>query len=401
MRPRAHRQATHRFIIMVIFALLVATLQVSSQPKGVPTATPSSPAPVVSPSANSTPSASPTSAIVPSKPIVPAEPEPQASATPKPNARDIGILVSDTGNHRIICIQDMKGKNLKSFGFPGHGIGRLLNPAQVWVDHLGRIYIADKGNHRIIRMDNMTGLGWSEMDGFDSPEGVAVNGKQVIVSDSATHKVSIYSDFGGNLTQTLSDPRLHNPGHIWVDDKGEIYVSCGSDPPGGRVVKLVNPGDANGTKWQVFDGKGLKGVGFLPSQVVTQNGDIWMADSSSSRLVRCENMDGKSAREAGGFGQRIGRFQNPLGMAVDQKGNLYVADTQNDRIIFLPGTAASDPTQWAGWSGHSNDNESISLRNPSSIFVWNPSPPPPPDEDEDGKDGKKGKKPKGKGTTPK
>ena len=388
----------------VLCAALAGSLQARPLPPlAQATATPKAASTPILPAASAT--AQPTNAATPIVPDPSATPTlqpgltvpilpPTTEGTPsvaKPVSA--GIVISDTENHRIVSIEDMTGKGLKSFGFPGHGLGRLLHPAQVWVDHQQRIYIADKGNNRIIRLDEINGRGWTEMGNFSAPEGVCVSGNELFVSDTGNNRICVYSDMGGTLLRTYSDPRIQRPGHLWVDDKGLLYVTCGQDPPGGKVVKVSDMADTSGSRWQVFDGQGLRGVGFQPGQIVTQKSYLWLIDTSSSRLVRCEDLQGKSPRELGGFGNKLGRFQNPRGLAVDAKGNLYVADTGNDRIIFVPGT---DVSQWTTWSGKSSNAEAegISLRSPSSIFVWNPAPPPKPpeDEDKDGKGKKGGKK---------
>jgi hypothetical protein len=244
-----------RQFLLLLFVGLLATLQNVQAAGDQPVTT--SPTPTATKAAPTT-----SKAIVPAGDPSPAKAAkaatPTPSATPGAQARMGAIIISDTENHRVLSIDDMTGKGLKSIGFPGHGVGHLLNPAQVWVDYKGRIYIADKGNHRVIRIDDISGQGWSEMNGFESPEGLAVRGKEVIVSDTGANKVLVYSEFGGNLTQTYSDPRMQRPGHLWLDDKGSLYVTCGSDPPGGRVIQIPQKGDAS--RWVVFEGQGLKGV---------------------------------------------------------------------------------------------------------------------------------------------
>ena len=378
------RQSVPRYLLrQVLLLVCVALFAMQGVRAAGDKPTTGTPSPQLSaPPSTASPSAAPTASNS-SKPILPAaepataSPTPSASKTPQP-----AIIISDTDNHRILQIDDMTGKGLKALGFPGYGIAHLLRPAQVWVDYKGRIHIADKGNRRIVRIDDISGKGWVEMGGFESPEGVAVRGNELIVSDTGANKVLVYSEFGGNLTSTIMDPRLQRPAHLWLDGQGALYVSCGSDPPGGRIMKQTNRADSS--KWVVFEGQGLRGAGFLPSQIITLKDCLWVTDSSSSRLVRCDDLQGHAAREFGGLGQKLGRFQNPQGLAVDQQGNLYVADTGNDRIVFVPN---GDVSQWTVWSGKSKGAAGLGLRSPNSIFVW--SPVPAPEDEEYDKDGKR------------
>ena len=309
-----------------------------------------------------------------------------AAATPAEPPKPKGIWISDQENHRVLYVEDLKGTNHKEFGDPGHGPGRLLNPSQVWVDYKGRLYIADTGNDRIVRIDEMTGRGYIEMGGFDGPEGVASNGNELFISDTGHNKVLVYSDMKGELLRTYDDPRLKHPTALWLDEAGDLYVACGEVGMGGRIVKISEPTDKSGTRYKVFEGAGLKSTSFAPSQIVTNKGQCWIVDPSSNHVIRSDSFDGKALRELDG------KLFNPQGIAVDADGSIYVADTGNDRLIKID---PANPSEWAIWNGSFADKNSVSLRRPVSIFVYSPVPPPPPPEDEeDPKTGKKKKKKK-------
>jgi sugar lactone lactonase YvrE len=46
----------------------------------------------------------------------------------------------------------------------GNGVNKFNNPNGIFVDTAGKIYIADTGNNRIVRMDDMAGTSWSTID---------------------------------------------------------------------------------------------------------------------------------------------------------------------------------------------------------------------------------------------
>jgi DNA-binding beta-propeller fold protein YncE len=85
------------------------------------------------------------------------------SATP-----DGKIYVADAGNHYIVQMDDMTGKNWTSLGNNTPGIPtpsytkkqQWFLPFDVFVDSAGKIYVADTTNNRITRMDDMTGKNW-------------------------------------------------------------------------------------------------------------------------------------------------------------------------------------------------------------------------------------------------
>ena len=97
-----------------------------------------------------------------------------------PLARQNGRLyIADTGNKRIVRMDDLSGKGWTTFGNIGTE-KRLHGPVGIAVDEAGRIYIADSPD-RIVRIDDMTGKGWITfgvrgvgVGQFTSPTGIFI-----------------------------------------------------------------------------------------------------------------------------------------------------------------------------------------------------------------------------------
>lgn len=60
-------------------------------------------------------------------------------------------------------------------------------------------------------------------------------------------------------------------------------------------------------------------------------GNIYIADTGNNRVVKCD-ADGTFLKEAGGFGWGEGQFNQPTNLTLDYGLNLYVADSQNKRV---------------------------------------------------------------------
>lgn len=363
-----------------------------------PAAAPEGDKPAVDPSASPSPNIEDLYAPdLPKKPS--GDKEPPAAEVPK--NKDPILYITDTDNGRIVMMQGITGEGFTSVGLPGYGLGRFLRPAQIWLDYAGRLYVADSGNNRVVRIDQNAAPGWTEVGDLSEPRGVAVDGSGVYVSDTKANRIVIYNELVNNakIREVLTHPQLKRPSELWIDGQGALYICCGEDPPGGKLLKtwmekgLAENGVQKETRrWMVFEGEGLSGSRFLPASVITSQSGVRMLDVSGQRLVSMQDMTGKRLKEDKFRVDPRWRLSRPTGMAVDQEGRIYIADSGNNRILEL-----SKDGSVVGEFYILEDDPGTLLSNPSSIFIYSPAPPPPPkeDKDEDGK-GKKKPKPKAK-----
>lgn len=62
-----------------------------------------------------------------------------------------------------------------------------------------------------------------------------------------------------------------------------------------------------------------------------QTGNIYVADKNNHR-IQIFDQNGGFLDSFGNFGSNNGQFNNPRGIALDLTGNIYVVDTDNNRI---------------------------------------------------------------------
>jgi len=142
-----------------------------------------------------------------------------------------------------------------------------------------------------------------------------------------------------------------NPMGVAADNLGNIFVADSRNnmirkiSPEGMVTTLAGTGAAGSV-----DGRGDTATFFFPEGVaVDNNGNVFVADTHNS-LIRKISPDGFVTTLAG---QRIYhtipgrdtsvRFDNPSGIATDRKGNVYVADWANNLIRKIsPGGIVSN-----------------------------------------------------------
>jgi Secretion system C-terminal sorting domain len=195
---------------------------------------------------------------------------------------------------------------------------QLYDPFGIVFDNSGNLYFSDAGNHRIRKINNSG-----------------------IITTFAGTGIGGYSGDGGPATSS----KLKLPGYLGMSSTGEIYVP---DWPNHCVRKINNAGIittvvGNGTPGQNGDG-GLAINALLssPESVVFDNYGNYYISSYGTCTIRKVNNIGIISTVVGnnicGFGGDGGNAisaeinQEAICSAVDLAGNLYIADSKNNRI---------------------------------------------------------------------
>ncbi|HKA36572.1 MAG TPA: SMP-30/gluconolactonase/LRE family protein, partial [Thermoanaerobaculia bacterium] len=84
-------------------------------------------------------------------------------------------------------------------------------------------------------------------------------------------------------------------------------------------------GSAGSSQGQVLEPRGL---------AADSKGNLYLADTKNNR-VQVFDGEGKFVREFGSKGAADGQFNEPCGLGVDAQGDVWVADTWNQRIVHL------------------------------------------------------------------
>jgi sugar lactone lactonase YvrE len=242
------------------------------------------------------------------------------------------LYIADTGNNRIRrvdtngTISTVAGNGSRTYAGDGGAAtnASLYSPYGVALDTTGNMYIADSSNNRI-RM-------------------VGTNG---IVSTVAGKAGRGYSGDGG----TATNASLNYPYGVALDSLGNLYIADN----GNNRIRIVC---TNGIIATVAGktGGGYSGDGgaatnaslYTPAGVaVDALGNLYIADSSNNRIRRVDangiitTVAGNGSRTYAGDGGAAtnASLSSPESVAVDAWGDLYIADTFNDRIreVFPPG----------------------------------------------------------------
>jgi uncharacterized protein (TIGR03437 family) len=270
-------------------------------------------------------------------------------------------------------IHTVSGKSQALFSGDG---GPALNasfalPGGIQVDASGNIYVSDRGAHRLREItasdgiiNSIAGNGkWRfSNDGIKAttavlttPIGVGVDGAgNIYFSDSLSYRVRKISTSGilttvagtGEPGASANGPSqqamLSNPTGLFVDLQGNIYFA---DSVNALVRKVDTTGiittvAGNGeSRYDGDSGPATSASLSVPTGVwVLPDGTLYIADSQNLR-VRKVAPDGKISTFAGNgqpgsgtLGEGNGGpatsapLHNPLAVAADKAGNLYIAD---------------------------------------------------------------------------
>ncbi|MCW3095366.1 MAG: repeat containing protein, partial [Chthonomonadaceae bacterium] len=287
------------------------------------------------------------------------------------------IYITDTGNNRLVRIDDVSGKGWTSLGSTASTEANHFDkPQGLYVDENepSHIYVADTGNCRIVRMDDMTGANWEIFgrrgDGasqFNQPTGIFVDGSDHLhVADRNNDRIATTDDMTGTHwlelgKQGSGENQFSYPNAIFVDPSEHMYVADSNNIPA-KVVnnRIVRMDDMYGLNWISYKGSFARPSGIF----VDHANHIYVTDSLNDNLSRMDDMHGKNLVTLGGPGGTRLRFNQPGGVFVDDDGHIYVADTGNDRIVRM------DDMTGRGWVTFGTPGKGVNqLDSPCGVFV--------------------------------
>src|SRR5438093_5625658 len=293
------------------------------------------------------------------------------------------LYIADSSNHRIRkvspdgVITTVAGTGESGYGGEdGRAIdARLQSPTGIAVDGDGNLYIADGGNDRIRKVSpdgliqTVAGKGIS---GNTGDGGLATEARLIGVSDVALGKAgTLYiaehyrirrvtpdgriDTVAGNGTSPSNPPNngdggratsdiLDDPLRIALDSKGNLYIS---DSSKARVRKVNTDGIIStiaGDGTQAYGGDGnlaLNSQFHFPAGLATDDaGNLYIADSFNSRIRKLDNNgiittvagNGSVSFSGDGMSAREAQLAGPSAIAVDLRGNVYISDQYNRRI---------------------------------------------------------------------
>lgn len=277
------------------------------------------------------------------------------------------LLITDAGNNRIrlLTVADGQIRTVAGNGQRGYSgdggvatAAALATPAAAIADEAGNIYLADRGNHRVRRVAAATGIittvaGNGEIgyggDGLAAaasplnfPTGLALDPAGALhladrenrrlrriveaADDTTSPVVTISSPAAATLTVTSGNLRLTGTAGDnrqlvtlrWFNDRGGMGMASGLE--NWRIDQLTLQPGVNRIRVTAWDARGNSGSASLTVTLEV------------AATIRTLAGDGQRGDQGDGETGTAARLYEPAALALDRAGNLYLADSGNNRI---------------------------------------------------------------------
>jgi DNA-binding beta-propeller fold protein YncE len=318
------------------------------------------------------------------------------------------LLVLDTDNNRIVSLNPATGAwNGVIALTKGTAAGDVSLPEGIAVDASGNIWVADTGNNRVeefsstgVFMNQMVGTyGTSGNAALNAPQGLAFDSAGLLyVADANNNRIQVFQPQSGGSSVPTYQGDLYNAGGVApmypaggeTDSSGNMYIA---DSGGSRIDKITpggvlsyitpatgtplnnprnlsldvsNPNDMwvtdtgnNGLIEMTTTGTVLERLSATTTPELTLTSpfgndndanNVYVADSYAHRVIAVSKATGAivwstTSSCASPGGKAFGRVRD---VTVGSDGNIYAADTDNNRVVEL---AASTGDCIAYWSG--------------------------------------------------
>jgi uncharacterized repeat protein (TIGR02543 family) len=233
-------------------------------------------------------------------------------------------------------------------------------PMGVASDGKGNVYVSLRGTHQVVRIDPtgllflVAGTGALGTQGSNGDGGPAT-------AATLSFPTGLAFDSSGNLyIADAGSNRIR-----MVDSKGVIHTFAGN----GNNVLSGNGGPAinaslNTPTAIVFDAQG--------DLVIADTGNNQIREVSPTGIISKVAGTGNAAYDTDNGTAATAAFSGPTGLTIDRSGNIYVADTGNQRIRMISTAGITSLISGNGTPGSFGDGRQAStaeVHNPGSMVI--------------------------------
>lgn len=255
------------------------------------------------------------------------------------------LWVADALNNRIQRFSS-DGVFEAKFGVPGAGPGQLSGPTDVEVDSDGTLLVADRNNNRVQRFSRAGNFitaygGPGTGDGqLGHPPSVFAFAGEIYVSDPDNNRVQVFAPGGGFVRKwgSLGTGRGQFGEVFGIAPYTELVTVEDISTTHTEEVPRVAVADSSqrvqvfstsGTFIRAWGGLGTRDGRFRfagAADVAGEGSSVFVSDAGNNRVQKFD-ADGSFIEAIG-----VGVLKTPRGLAVDADGNLYVSESESNRI---------------------------------------------------------------------
>lgn len=271
------------------------------------------------------------------------------------------LYISDRGNYRLRSV-DPSGVITTALvlGSPGQIIGPVLDPAGSAKDSKGNIHVADIGNNRVRTL---------------------TRGGDIEVLAGSIQWTNADPFYGDNGPAT--EASLYGPQQLAVDSQGIVYIA---DTYNNRIRRITSGGFIStyaGSAERGFEGDGgpaLQAALNNPAGVHVGPDGIYIADTLNNRIRKVTSNgiittvagNGDYGYNGDGIPATEAALRKPQSVYVAPNGDIYIADTWNDRVRKVNAEGIITTVVGTGVKGRSEDGtraDAARLARPMDIIV--------------------------------
>ena len=239
------------------------------------------------------------------------------------------LVVADTGNGRFLryTVQD----ELLKPGPVEIKLNQISYPTKIKLNSKNEIYAFDRKERRIIRLSPAGEfMGYLNLSGLPPPASYTLRSFDIDLSDN----IYVLDILSGRVL--VLNPEGEYQKHIDLPKEYGFFSDLTVDFQGN--VLLIDSVDAivfsaahNSSSFSSLT-KSLKEYMRFPSNIITDSrGRIYLIDRNGGRIIIL-GQDGSFLERQLEMGWREGWLNYPGQMCINQKGEIFVADTKNNRV---------------------------------------------------------------------
>jgi uncharacterized protein (TIGR03437 family) len=269
------------------------------------------------------------------------------------------VFVAVPGDNRVLVFPPAGGAALNVLGqsdfvtvtpntgaYPQASSNTLFSPFDVRVDSAGNLYVSDTKNNRVLEFPPNSKSAvqiWGQTD-------FASNGANQVKPASLNVPFKVAIDYSKSPFALYASDTANNRVLVWKDavnfrsgDSADLAIGQPNLRTG--IANIDTQGSANPSSTSLNQPTGL---------AVDSSGDLWVADSGNNRVLRYPRpveqagrvtpdivfgqADFNSSASAAVNGQSL---HTPAELAVGPDGSVFVADSGNNRVLQFPAGAGS------------------------------------------------------------